>query len=82
MNTRCKFKCNKLIQTENGEEIHMEPVTSDCTENESFSKWTPSGSFWISVTNPKLFGSFKPGQCYYLDISEAPANPSASQQSS
>lgn len=37
-------------------------------EDQQFSRWTPSGSLSISVTNPNLIGRFKVGDTFYLDF--------------
>ena len=40
-------------------------------EDNSFARWTPSGSLSISIQNPNLFGKFTVGQKFYLDFTEA-----------
>lgn len=75
MNIRAKFKVESVSKTEFGEGVKMNAVCYDGTkENASFSKFTPSGSFEMFVTNEKLFGAFKPGAEYYLDFKEVPGN--------
>ena len=41
------------------------------TEDQAFTKWSPSGNFDIWMTNPNLYGRFKVGAKYYLDFTEA-----------
>lgn len=48
------------------------------SENNSFARWTPSGSCTLTVTNPNLLGKFKTGQEFYLDFTPAPVPESAS----
>lgn len=42
------------------------------SEDNSFAKWTPSADVSMSITNPALFSSFKRGQKFYVDFTEAP----------
>lgn len=44
------------------------------SEDNSFARWTPSGELKLDVTNPDLLGRFKPGQKFYVDFTEAPAD--------
>lgn len=72
MNIRAKFKVESVTLHEHGEAVKMNAVCYDGTdENASFSKFTPSGSFEMSVTNEAIFGQFKPGEEYYLDLTKA-----------
>lgn len=41
------------------------------SEDNTFSKWTPTGDLTITVTNPNLIGKFKRGQKFYLDFTLA-----------
>jgi hypothetical protein len=43
------------------------------SEDNSFSRWTPSGELKMTVSNPELFGQMKPGEKYYLDFTKADA---------
>ena len=71
---RAKFYCTSLDKNEGDptnhyEHLHFAPVVGDgSTENESFSKFTPSGSLEFRVTNPDLFGKINPGDVFYLDF--------------
>lgn len=72
MNTKAKFTCDSVTKHVNYESIKLIAVTNDNTkENADFWKYTPSGELNISICNEKVFGFFKPGKDYYLDISEA-----------
>ncbi len=42
------------------------------SEDNTYSRWTPTGSLSITITNPALFGKLKVGQKFYLDFTEAP----------
>lgn len=41
-------------------------------EDNTFARYSPSGSMKLTITNPFLAGKFKPGQKFYLDFTEAP----------
>jgi len=54
--------------------IVMQPVFGsygDGKENESWSKYTPSGKLEMSVTNPGAIEQFEIGKAYYLDFTPA-----------
>ena len=73
MNVRAKFKVESVTLHTFGEIIKMNAVCYDGTEeNASFSKYTPTGSYEMTVTNEALFGHFKPGEDYYLDFTPVP----------
>ncbi len=40
-------------------------------EDNTFAKWSPSGSLSLTITNPALWDQFEPGQKFYLDFTEA-----------
>lgn len=71
--TRCKFQVwsvKSLIYP--SERIELKAVYADGDpENESFAAATPQGTLTITVDNPAVIGSFKPGQTYYLDLTPA-----------
>ncbi len=69
---RAKFEVETLTIHKEGETIKMKAVGYDGSdENAAFTKFTPSGSFEMFVTNETLFGLFAPGESYYFDISPA-----------
>lgn len=85
MSVKAKFTCtsvephtNKEGQTE-GKSIGMSAVVAYGAdgnrkdENESWSKWTPSGTLQIYITNPDAFEQFEQGKEYYLTFDEVPA---------
>lgn len=52
-------------------EITMQPVFGsydDGAENESWSKYTPSGELRMTITNPAAIDCFSLGKAYYLDF--------------
>ena len=40
-------------------------------EDSTFSKYSPSASLEIAITNPALLGKFKPGEKFYVDFTPA-----------
>lgn len=86
MSVKAKFKCTKVEpysndggKTTDGKIINMSAVIgynadgSRIDENESWSKYTPSGNLSISITNPEAFEQFQEGKDYYLVFDEVPA---------
>lgn len=66
---RAKFTVHSIETFAFGESVKMNAVCYDGTdENAVFTKFTPSGSFEMHVQNEALFGFFKPGDDYYLDL--------------
>lgn len=41
-------------------------------ENNTFSKYSPSVNFRITIANPALFGKFESGDTFYCDFTPAP----------
>lgn len=80
MTVRAKFYVYNIeevkvgeTQEKEGEYIYMQAVAcaSEVDPNHTWSKWTPSGSFQMYVTNPQVFGSFEKGKEYFIDITPA-----------
>ena len=67
---RAKFKIDNIIQTEHSETLVMSAVTNGTPEDNTFSKWTPAAKLEMSITNPDLMGTFKPGERFYLDFTK------------
>lgn len=74
MNTRAKFYVvsrTELHGSTLSYVVKMNPVISGSKENESFYKWTPSGSLELGTINAEVAEQFKPGKQFYLDFTEA-----------
>ncbi len=58
--------------TTNYEDITLSAVYSDKegSANKQWSRWTPSGQLKFQVSNPAVFGKFRPGQFYFADLTE------------
>lgn len=71
---KCKFYCNSVEQFPGMEVVKMSAVTdSDFdsdgnSDDNTYAKYSPSGDFQITVSNPNVFGFFVPGNKYYFDI--------------
>lgn len=71
---RAKFKCNAVTERADGfKTAVLNPVTNGSEENESFSKYTPSGQLTIEIDpGTPAVDFFTPGKEYYLDFTAAP----------
>lgn len=38
------------------------------SDDNTFARWTPTGGMSMTVTNPNLYGKFKPGKKFYVDL--------------
>lgn len=71
---KAKFRCNVVHDYGSTKQVELSAVTSDSEENKTFSKYTPSGEFKITVTEETpAYNFFQPGKEYLLDITEAEA---------
>ena len=69
MTVRAKFLCNSVESFgANGATIRLEAVVSGSEENESFFRWTPSGSIVIGCVNENATKQFIQGRQYYVDF--------------
>lgn len=68
--------------TEYDETIEANPVTTSVagkadygpngeSEDNTFARFTPSGSLSLTINNPDLLGKIKPGQKFYVDFTLA-----------
>ena len=46
-------------------------ASADCQENKAFYAATPSGEFTLEMLSETAAASFRPGQAYYIDFTEA-----------
>ena len=83
--TRCKFQVSEVARVNWGrvgqekdapfiERIKLTAVYDDglSKENASFASATPSGDLSFTVSNPRVIGTFEPGDYYYLDLIPVP----------
>lgn len=57
--------------------ITLRAVTNDTPENKSWSKWTPSGTLELHVTNPNAIKQFVQGEEVLILITSANEKPDA-----
>jgi hypothetical protein len=70
MNVRAKFTVHeKAARADGSATIRMSPVYGE--ENRPWSKYTPSGSIEMNITNPPAAALFEPGKAYFVDFTEA-----------
>ena len=67
-----KLHCESVLVVENGRTAKFRAVYGDSEENKTFSKYTPSASLEMYVTNPAAFDAFEPGRDYLVTLSPAP----------
>jgi hypothetical protein len=72
---RAKMKVESVRSFEGREDLAMSAVWGDNpfgengkSEDNTYAKFTPSGSVRLTVNNPDLLGKIKPGQEYYVDF--------------
>jgi len=63
-----RMVCETITLDGAGERVVMRAITNGHPEDNSYSKWTPSGTFEIYVSNPDIHGHFKPGEVYDFKI--------------
>lgn len=75
---RAKIQVQSILGWEGGEVIKAtpvcknEPYSSDgLDENNTFSKFTPSGLIELTITNPALLGQINEGDQFYVDFTKA-----------
>lgn len=77
MTVRAKMNCVEVKHFATGSpdgtyaQVTMMPVYNDGPENETWSKYTPSGRVEMCITNPDAVNSFEQGKRYYVDFSPA-----------
>ena len=73
-NMRAKVKVYDVQKYDGSENLIFTAVcakefgSDGSDENNTYSKWTPSAEFKMSITNPKLFNQFEVGKEYYVDF--------------
>lgn len=74
---RCKVRVESVTHTmeANGstssERVTLVAVYGDSEENKQWSRWTPSASFSMTITNPPAFGKLSKGHEFYVDFTPA-----------
>jgi len=60
-------------QTEPVLEVTLGATNRKDGDNKDWSKWTPSGTLTMQITNPEAAKFFTPGKLLWLDFSEVEA---------
>jgi len=72
---RAKVKIESAIKSEHlfdpAMSVKMRPVTNGSPEDNTYSKWTPSGEISLYITNPDIFPQLEVGKIFYVDFTEA-----------
>ena len=76
---RAKFRITGVVKGgENYETVKFMPVSGDKpygpqgeSEDNTYARYTPSGSCELAITNPDLVGRFEPGETFYVDFTPA-----------
>lgn len=73
MSVRAKFQCNSINKSPDNSTavVHLIAVTTGSTENETWSKYTPSGQLQMVISNPAAAEQFEQGKEYFIDIAPA-----------
>lgn len=74
---RAKMSVQSILVEANSDKVEMQAVMGGGNDKEdnSYSKYTPSGSLKLQVDNENVRGWFKAGKRYYIDITEVPEAP-------
>lgn len=74
---RAMLQVESVKQMRHAEELRMTAVcgkepfgAKGESEENTFARYTPSGDLSLTITNPDLHGTFKPGQKFYVDFHE------------
>ena len=75
---RAKMVVNSVTKYDGYETLKMDAVGKNesypedgSDDDNTYAKFTPAASLEMHINNPKLHGSFLPGQKYYLDFTKA-----------
>jgi hypothetical protein len=77
MAVRAKFKVTTITHHEQHDPsavyatVKLQAVSKADADNKDWSKWTPSGSLEMGITNPDAISQFELGKAYYLDFTPA-----------
>jgi len=68
---KCVVNSVKSVADSNGdktqEELSLNAVYSGSESNKQWSKYTPSASLTMTISNPGAFGKALPGQFFFVD---------------
>lgn len=74
---RAKMVVQSVEKSTNADSIKAMPVSGKApygpdgeSEDNTFARYTPSGSLQLSITNPELVGKIQPGDTFYVDFTK------------
>ena len=67
---KAKFVVEEFTESSYGRAVKLRAVVNG-PGNESWSKWTPSGSLQMTITNPAAAAFFTVGKQVFIDFTEA-----------
>lgn len=76
-NMRAKFQISSIQQFEHSEKLNFYAVASKgypadgSDEDNTYAKFSPQADCSITIANPAMIGTFKVGQKFYVDFTEA-----------
>jgi hypothetical protein len=75
---RAKFQVSEVRRFPGGDTIKANAVAKSggypadgSDEDNTYAKFSPSGSLELTIANPELIGTIEPGQKFYLDFTKA-----------
>jgi hypothetical protein len=70
MKARCKFRVVAVTDFGNDNKLVKLTTQYDQTlpEDQSFSRYTPSGTIEVQISNPAVLPMFEPGRDFYVDL--------------
>lgn len=73
MTLRAKFQCSSINKSpdDSSAVVHLSAVTTGSADNETWSKYTPSGQLQMTISNPAAAEQFEQGKEYFIDITPA-----------
>ena len=84
---RAKVRVSHVTNHGTQEEVVFHPVckpgsypSDGSDEDNTFAKFSPSGEFRLTIANPALLDTYKPGQMFYVDFTPVPPKPAAEAQ--
>lgn len=77
---RAKVVLNRVEKFTTSERLVFNPVCAKAyaadgvDEDNTYARFSPSGEFQLSVTNPDLLGQFTPGEKFYVEFTPVAAD--------
>lgn len=69
MNIKSRFICESVTPIRGGEVATLSACSAGGPDENSYAEGSPSARLELTITNPKAFGSFVPGQSYAAEFS-------------